>query len=101
MTGNADDSGGSFSRISWLLAVVVPLESNCRADSGIVFRSPFTKSGGGTGEFGAEAAWLDNRDFDAERPEFLGENFGEPFETPLCRRIGVRDQQVRFGRLLS
>lgn len=61
MTGNADDSGGSFNRISWLLAVVVPLESNCRADSGIVFRSPFTKGGGGTGEVGAEAAWLDNR----------------------------------------
>src|SRR5580698_4756849 len=89
VTGNADDRGGSLRRISRLLAVVVVLESNGRADRGIVFRPPFTKSGGGTGEVGAEAAGLDNRDFDAERPEFLGENFGETFDTPLCRRIGA------------
>ena len=88
LTGNADDSGGSFKQDLLVACRCSPAGIQLPRRQWHRILSPFTKSGRGTGEVGAEAAWLDNRDFDAERPEFLG-NFGEPFDTPLCRRIGA------------
>src|SRR6266403_830299 len=49
---------------------------------------PFAQSGGTTGEVRAEAAGLDDRDFNAQRCHFARQNFGKTFDTPFRGRIG-------------
>jgi 3-hydroxyisobutyrate dehydrogenase len=66
---DAKDDGRGFRGVAGLLPIVVPLKTGHRADRAIVLGPPIANRRRHTGEVGAEAARLDDRDLDAERPD--------------------------------
>jgi hypothetical protein len=85
-----ENGSSSFGRITGLLAVIVALEPGSLADGGIVLGTPFANRRGRAREIGAETTRLDDRHFNPEWPNLLGEHFGEAFDAPLCGCIGAQ-----------
>src|SRR5262249_48615646 len=65
-----------------------PWGSGHRADGGIVLGTAVADRRRGAREVGAEAARLDDRHLDPERPDLFREHLREAFDAPLGGGIG-------------